>query len=73
MWVLSEAAAEVMSADVREEKTQQLKECLKAVEAQMAALEAEEYLGRGRRAPAAAATDLTVKNWHNHNREISCH
>ena len=39
MWVLSEAAAEVMSAEVREEKTQQLKECLKAVKVQMAALD----------------------------------
>ena len=47
LWVLSEAAAEVMSADVREEKTQQLKECLRAIEAQMAALEEEEHLGRG--------------------------
>ena len=36
-----------MSAGVRVSKAKELEECMQAVEAQMAALEEEEYLGRG--------------------------
>ena len=47
LWVLSAEAVATMTAGVRENKTRELEECLQAIEAQMAALEAEEHLGRG--------------------------
>ena len=47
LWVLSAEAVAAMTTGVRENKTKELEECVQAVEAQMAALEEEEYLGRG--------------------------